>query len=464
MAKARTLFFCLDCGAESVRWEGRCPSCGAWNTLAEAPREARGGGTPRNAELRVGAGLGPARLARPEPLGSPEEGAERVPTGFEVVDRVLGGGLVPGSLLLLGGEPGIGKSTLLLQIAARVHATAGRVLYVSGEESRDQVRLRAERIGQRAVELPFLATADLDQVFGAAEAGADASGAPALLCIDSIQTVSTDEGGAPGGVNQVRACAARAQEFAKRTGTAIVLVGHVTKGGGLAGPRTLEHLVDVVLHFDGRRSAEFRLLRSTKNRFGSAEEVAAFRMTAVGLDPVLDPSGVFLDDRPAGASGSAVAVAMHGSQPILTEIQALTAPARYGSPQRMTTGFPSRRLAILLAVLERRAGVGIGDSDVFLSVVGGARLTDPGADLAVVAALASSHLDRPIGADTALIGEVGLSGEVRGVSRPEARARAAVRAGLDDVVLPGVHRYGLDGLRGARFTDHVRDVVAELSS
>jgi DNA repair protein RadA/Sms len=384
---------------------------------------------------------------------------------------VLGGGLVPGSLLLLGGEPGIGKSTLLLQIAARVQATGRRVLFASGEESRDQVRLRAERIGRGAMALPFLATSDLDDVLEAAGAdastsGADAStcGAPALLCIDSIQTVSTEDGGAHGGVSQVRACAARAQEFAKRTGTSVVLVGHVTKGGGLAGPRTLEHLVDVVLHFDGRRSGEFRLLRSTKNRFGSAEEVAAFRMTASGLEPVADPSALFLEDRPAGASGSAVAVAMHGSQAILTEIQALTAPARYGSPQRMTTGFPSRRLAILLAVLERRAGIGLSDSDVFLSVVGGARLTDPGADLAVLAALASSQLDRPIGAGTALVGEVGLSGEVRGVSRPEARAQAAVRAGLDDVVLPGVHRQALDGIRGVRFADHVREVVTELSS
>jgi len=465
MAKARTLFFCLDCGAESVRWEGRCPSCGAWNTLAEAPVSSDSGRRGGQGRRRSPAGpAGSGEHPRAEPLGAPGDGAERVPSGFEIVDRVLGGGLVPGSLLLLGGEPGIGKSTILLQIAARVQATGRRVLYASGEESRDQVRLRAERIGRGAMALPFLATSNLEDVLEAAEPDASTSGAPALLCIDSIQTLSTDDGGPQGGVSQVRACAARAQEFAKRTGTSVVLVGHVTKGGGLAGPRTLEHVVDVVLHFDGRRSGEFRLLRSTKNRFGSAEEVAAFRMTASGLEPVADPSALFLDDRPADASGSAVAVAMHGSQAILTEIQALTAPARYGSPQRMTTGFPSRRLAILLAVLERRADIGLGDSDVFLSVVGGARLTDPGADLAVVAALASSHLDRPIGAGTALVGEVGLSGELRGVSRPEARAQAAVRAGLGDVVLPGVHRQALAGIRGVRFADHVREVVKELSS
>jgi DNA repair protein RadA/Sms len=242
----------------------------------------------------------------------------------------------------------------------------------------------------------------------------------------------------------------------------VVLVGHVTKDGALAGPRTLEHVVDVVLHFDGRRSAEYRLLRSSKNRFGSAEEVAAFRMTAAGLEAVDDPSGLFLDDRPRGAPGSAVTAAMHGSQPILTEVQALTAPARFGSPQRMTTGFPSRRLAILLAVLERRAGLGLGDADVFLSVVGGTRLTDPGSDAAVIAALASSHLDRPVGLSLALVGEVGLSGELRGVTRPEARVRAARRAGFEDVLVPAVHREALAGVDGVRFADHVRELVAEI--
>lgn len=451
MARARTLFFCLDCGAESVRWEGRCPSCGAWNRMAEAPSDAS---TTKKARSRRTESGG---RSRPEPLGAVTTDTPRRSTGFDVVDRVLGGGLVPGSLVLLGGEPGIGKSTLLLQIAARMRAAGQSVLYASGEESREQVRLRAERVGDGADALPFMASADLDDVLAAAE-----SDTPALLCVDSVQTVSTDAAGVPGGVAQVRACASRVQEYAKRSGAAVVLVGHVTKDGGLAGPRTLEHLVDVVLEFEGRRSADFRLLRTTKNRFGSTEEVAALRMTAAGLEPVADPSGLFLDDRPAGVTGSAVTVAMHGSQPMLTEIQALTAPARFGSPQRRTTGFPSRRLAILLAVLERRAGVPLGESDVFVSVVGGTRLTDPGADLAVIAALTSSHLDRPVGAGTALVGEVGLSGELRGVARPEARVRAATRAGLNDVVLPAVHRDGLSGLEGVRFAEHVRAVVGEL--
>lgn len=450
MAKTRTLFFCLDCGAESLKWEGRCPSCGAWNTMAEAPS---GGGAGRE-RGRPGPA---AERPRPEILGAPNTETSRTTSGFDVVDRVLGGGLVPGSLILLGGEPGIGKSTLLLQIAARMQASGRPVLYASSEESRDQVGLRAARIGGGAADLPFLATSDIEDVLAAA-----AADPPALLCLDSIQTISADGEGTPGGVAQIRACAARAQQFAKRSGTAVVMVGHVTKDGGLAGPRTLEHVVDVVLHFEGRRSAEFRLLRSTKNRFGSADEVAAFRMTSAGLEAVSDPAGLFLEDRPAGASGSAVTVAMHGSQPLLTEIQALTAPARFGSPQRMTTGFPSRRLAILLAVLERRAGIPLGDSDVFLNVVGGARLTDPAADLAVLAALASSHLDRPLGGRVALVGEVGLSGELRGVSRPEARVRAAVRSGLDEVLLPSVHRDALSGVAGTRFAEHVRVVVEEL--
>lgn len=420
--------------------------------MAEAPTD---GSSTKSAGGRRSGESGPVK--RPEPLGAVAAETPRRTTGFTVVDRVLGGGLVPGSLVLLGGEPGIGKSTLLLQVAARMQAGGAPVLYASGEESREQVRLRAERVGDGADALPFMASADLDEVLATAE-----SETPALLCVDSVQTVSTDATGVPGGVAQVRACAARAQEYAKRSGAAVVLVGHVTKDGGLAGPRTLEHLVDVVLEFEGRRSADFRLLRTTKNRFGSTEEVAALRMTAAGLEPVADPSGLFLDDRPADVTGSAVTVAMHGSQPMLTEIQALTAPARFGSPQRRTTGFPARRLAILLAVLERRAGVTLGESDVFVSVVGGTRLTDPGADLAVIAALASSHLDRPVGTGAVLVGEVGLSGELRGVRRPEARVRAATRAGLDDVVLPAVHRDALAGLKGARFVEHVRAIVRGL--
>lgn len=371
-----------------------------------------------------------------------------------VVDRVLGGGFVPGSVVLLGGAPGIGKSTLLLQLAASMRSSGIEVLYASGEESRDQVRLRADRIGGGACELPFLATGRIEEVIRVAE-----DLGPGLLCVDSIQTVSVDGAGAPGGVSQVRESTAHIQAYAKRTGTATVLVGHVTKGGALAGPKTLEHIVDVVLQFEGRRSAEYRFLRSTKNRFGSVDEIAAFRMTESGLDPVDDPSGLFLTDRPEDIGGSAVAVSIHGTQPILTEIQALTSAARFGAPQRMTTGFPPRRLAILLAVLERRGGVPLGNSDVFLNVVGGVRVTDPGTDLAVVGALASAHFDRPIGGSVALVAEVGLGGELRGVVGVESRIRAAKRAGLEEVILPATHRDALGSMAGLRFMAHLKEFV-----
>lgn len=446
MSRVRSLFFCLDCGAESVRWEGRCPSCNAWNTLAEAPSGSSPGSPARRVEAREA-----------EPLGGGGAPPARLGSTLPIVDRVLGGGFVPGSVALLGGEPGIGKSTLLLQLAAGMFEAGVPVLYASGEESRDQVGLRAGRIGGQAAELPFIASDSVEEVLAAAERIA-----PRLLCVDSIQTVSAEGTGAPGGVSQVRESAARIQEFAKRSGAATVLVGHVTKGGALAGPRTLEHLVDVVLHFEGKRAAEYRFLRSSKNRFGSVDELAAFRMTDSGLDAVDDPSGLFLTDRPGDISGSAVAATVHGSQPMLTEIQALTSPARFGSPQRTTTGFPTRRLAILMAVLERRGGVAVADTDVFLSVVGGTRLTDPGADLAVVGALASSVLDRSIASGTVLVGEIGLGGELRAVSGIEARVRAATRAGLTDVVVPEVHRTGLKTLPGVRFMSHVKELVSDL--
>lgn len=449
MSRVRSLFFCLDCGAESVRWEGRCPSCGAWNRLAEAPADA-----PERVGTR------PSRAAvRPQPLGGSDAPPLRLKTGLTLVDRMLGGGFVPGSVSLVGGAPGIGKSTLLLQLAAGMHEAGFKVLYASGEESRDQVRLRADRIGGAARDLPFIASDRIEEVIEVAE-----QERPELLCVDSIQTVAAVGAGAPGGVSQVRESAARIQELAKRSGAATVLVGHVTKGGALAGPRTLEHMVDVVLHFEGRRAAEFRFLRTSKNRFGSVDEIAAFRMTDAGLDPVEDPSGLFLGDRPDDIGGSAVAVSIHGSQPMLTEIQALTAVARFGSPQRMATGFSARRLAILLAVLERRGGVPLDNLDVFLNVVGGGRLTDTGADLAVVGALASSYLDRPLGGSTVLVGEVGLGGELRGVSAAEARVRAAGRAGLDDVVLPALHQASLGTLPGVRFMSHVDELIAWLRS
>ncbi len=391
--------------------------------------------------------------------GAEDEIPARRTIGLGDMDRVLGGGLVPGSILLLGGAPGIGKSTLLLQAAGRAHSAGARVLYVSGEESRQQVALRAGRLGADSAGVRFLSTDRLEEILVAAE-----TEVPDLLCIDSIQTMSSEEvNSAPGTVTQVRACSASLQSFAKSTGAATVLVGHVTKGGALAGPRTLEHLVDVVLHFEGQRSGEYRILRGSKNRFGSVDELAVYRMTGSGLEPVADPTSLFLEDRPESVSGSAIAIPLHGTRPLPAEIQALTVRSRYASPQRIATGFSPRRLNIILAVLGRRAGLDLGDSDVFLSVIGGLRLTDPAADLAVAAALASASSDRPIPAGMAFVAEVGLGGELRAVSHAEARLAAAERAGLDTVVLSGSLKASLGGHSGARFADSVSEALRRVT-
>jgi len=451
-------FVCTACGGESLRWEGRCPACGEWNTLRQAPA----GSGRRSASGRGGdrpPGLGaPGRT--PAPLREAEGGPEdRLALGVGELDRVLGGGAVPGSLVLVGGAPGIGKSTLLLQAAASLTGRGVPCLYVSGEESAAQVRMRAERLGARAAEVPFLAETDVDAIAGAArQAG------PAFLCIDSVQTLRSGRvDTAAGGVAQVRECAAVLQTLAKESGMATFLIGHVTKQGGLAGPRTLEHLVDAVLLFEGQRTLEHRLLRTTKNRFGGTDEMAVFRMTGAGLEGVADPSGLFLADRPSGVSGSAVAVPLQGSRPLLAEVQALTTPGRYGTPQRVVTGLAPRRLSLLLAVLGRRGGPSLGDADVFVNVVGGLRLVDPASDLAVVAALLSAATDRPNPDRLAFVGEVGLGGELRGVPRLEARVREAVRAGMEGVVVPAASAEGLEADVAVHAVQDVRGLVRLLS-
>lgn len=448
MPSVEVRFACTACSRETLRWEGRCPGCGEWNSLVEVRRET--GGTPLRSRT-------PGRAeAAPLPLSAAGDGApERAATGLGELDLVLGGGLVPGSLVLLGGPPGIGKSTLLLQLAARHRAGRGRVLYASGEESAEQVRLRARRLGGGAEAVHFLAETEVERLVAAASRLE-----PTLLCVDSVQTLrSRERSSPPGTVNQVRECAAGLQGWAKAAGTATFLVGHVTKGGSLAGPRTLEHLVDVVLHFEGPSGSAHRILRATKNRFGGVGEVAVFRMTEVGLLPVPDPATAFLEGRRRGASGSAVAVPLEGSRPLLAEVQALSAPSRMASPRRMTTGFPSRRLSMLLAVLERRAGLALGAADVFVNVAGGLRLGDPATDLAVVAALVSAELDRPVPGELAFIGEVGLGGEVRGAAQIERRLREVARGGLAGAVLPPGTAVELDGLP-AREVEHVGEVVA----
>jgi DNA repair protein RadA/Sms len=347
-------------------------------------------------------------------------------TGLAEFDFVLGGGIVPGSMILIGGEPGIGKSTLLLQVAARLEKSGQHTLYVSGEESALQVKLRAERLDDSADNVLMLGETLLETVIATA-----ARLRPSALVVDSIQTVFTaDLESAPGSVGQVRECAARLMRFAKETGTTVFVVGHVTRDGGIAGPKTLEHIVDTVLYFEGEGALDHRVLRAIKNRFGSVDEIGVFRMTASGLDPVANPSELFLGDRMGDASGSAVTALLEGSRPVLIEIQGLAAKAGFGTPQRVATGYDNRRLALLLAVLDKRAGLSFSQLDVFLNVVGGARLQEPTGDLAVATALASSVYDRAIPSSSIFLGEIGLGGEVRPVSQSERRLAEAAKMGM----------------------------------
>ncbi|MBW3631102.1 MAG: DNA repair protein RadA [Gemmatimonadetes bacterium] len=422
MAKTRTRFSCTECGNDTPRWQGQCPACQAWNSLVEevVPKASRrADGLPGVVTRTTGAP--PVRLR--DVRGG--QGA-RWSSGLGEFDFVLGGGIVPGSVVLVGGEPGIGKSTILLQVAAQLEAAEHSTLYVSGEESAMQVKLRADRLGPAAGDVLTYAETELESILARAS-----ELAPAVLLIDSIQTVYTpDLEGAPGNVGQVRECAARLQRFAKETGTAVFLVGHVTKGGGIAGPKTLEHIVDTVLYFEGTGSLDHRVLRATKNRFGGVDEIGVFEMTAVGLVPVANPSALFLSDRSEARSGSSVVATMEGTRPLLVEVQALAARASYGAPQRVTTGFDHKRLALLLAVLEKRAGISFAQLDVFLNVVGGLRIVETAGDAAVAAALASSVYDRPVPPDAVIIGELGLGGELRSVGQLERRLSEAARMGF----------------------------------
>jgi len=428
MARTTTTFFCTECGNETPRWQGQCPACRAWNTLAEepsqrSPREKKG----RTAASQATGDLSPVRL---RDVATTD--ADRIRTGIEEFDFVLGGGIVAGSLTLVGGEPGIGKSTILLQVAARLQARNLDALYVSGEESAAQVRMRADRISEDAASVSFLAETDIDAILTHA-----AKLRPAVLFVDSIQTVHTgDLDGAPGNVSQVRECAARIQRFAKENAIAVFVVGHVTKDGSVAGPRTLEHIVDTVLYFEGTSTLDHRILRATRNRFGSVDEIGVFRMRSDGLEAVTNPSELFLSERSEASSGSAVAPTLEGSRPLLVEVQALCTKTSYGAPQRVATGFDRQRLALLLAVLEKRAGVPFGQLDVFLNIAGGVRVTETAVDLAVAAALLSSALDRDVPAEATFVGELGLGGELRGVSQLERRLAEAARMGFTRAFVP----------------------------
>ncbi len=431
MSKGKSVFRCTECGADQPKWGGRCDSCGAWNSLVEEAVGRLSGSAVRGAPT----GQPPIRLTDLK-----QSAIARWKTGLAEFDFVLGGGIVPGSVTLVGGEPGIGKSTLLMQCAARLESQGVSTLYVSGEESPDQLRLRADRLEEDAGNIHVLGETRLEAILHHATQLRSS-----VVLLDSVQTTYTEElEGAPGNVGQVRECAARLMRFAKESGggPAVLLVGHVTKGGGIAGPKTLEHIVDTVLYFEGETTLDHRILRAVKNRFGSVDEIGVFRMTGTGLEPVANPAAAFLAGRTTGASGSAVTALMEGTRPMLVEIQALASKAGFGTPQRVATGLDHRRLALLLAVLERRGGLPFGSLDVFVNVTGGVRLVEPSTDLAVLAALVSTVHDRPVPADALFLGEVGLGGEIRPVAGVERRLAEAARQGFRRAFLSARSRGG----------------------
>ena len=425
MAKPVARFVCQSCGAVTSKWAGRCETCGEWNTIAEEPEQARPG-LPAKAARSTHLAL--------ESLTGTVEPPPRLRTSIEELDRVLGGGLVAASAVLVGGDPGIGKSTLLLQAAAALARTGARVLYISGEESADQIRLRARRLGLDSAPLSLATTINVRDIVGVLEAERDL----ALVVIDSIQTMWLDSvESAPGTVTQVRAAGFELIRQAKTRGFCLVLVGHVTKDGALAGPRVLEHMVDAVLHFEGDRGHQFRILRAAKNRFGATDEIGVFEMTGHGLAEVANPSALFLAERRGHIAGSAVFAGLEGSRPVLLEIQVLLAAnAGGGAPRRQVVGWDGNRLSMLLAVLDARCGLRLSSSDVYLNVAGGLRITEPAADLAVAAALASAATGQPTHAGAVYFGEVGLSGEVRQVAQSDARLKEAQKLGFERAVLP----------------------------
>jgi DNA repair protein RadA/Sms len=427
MAKRKTKFMCQECGYESPKWMGKCPGCGAWNKMTEEVEKtsARKGAFAHTEKSAI--------ASKPTPITAVETVNEpRIYTESRELNRVLGGGIVKGSLVLIGGDPGIGKSTLLLQVSSQLAAKKHSVLYISGEESLRQTKLRADRLGVMSDHLLVYAETDLEDISRTIE-----EINPDFVIIDSIQTVFHPEvTSAPGSVSQVRECTAELMRIAKTKGIAIFIVGHVTKEGSIAGPRLLEHMVDTVLYFEGERHHTYRILRAVKNRFGSTNEMGIFEMKESGLTEVLNPSEIFLEERSQGASGSTVCASMEGTRPVLVEIQALISPTSFGNPRRMATGIDHNRVPLLMAVLEKRVGMLLQNQDAYLKVAGGVKLDEPAIDLAIAISIASSFRDQPTRPTDCIIGEVGLTGEVRRVSRIEQRVQEAVKLGFERIILP----------------------------
>ena len=435
--KNKSIYVCQKCGYQTQKWLGRCPECGQWSSIVEEIVEA------------VSKQRRSSRAHKPESINAISLVPEmRLKTGLGEFDRTLGGGLVPGSLVLIGGDPGIGKSTLVLQVLARLSNKNCRGLYLSGEESLQQIKLRAERLSLDSDDLYVITGTCVEDILEELK-----SLKPDLLAVDSIQTIYTDAlASAPGSVGQVREVAMRLMTFAKETGTPVFLIGHVTKDGAIAGPKVLEHLVDTVLYFEGDRGHVFRILRSVKNRFGSTNEIGVFEMKDSGLEEVDNPSRIFLEERSQDVSGSVVIPCLEGTRPLLVEIQALVGPSPLGVPRRTAVGVDHNRISLLVAVLGKRVGMELGDQDIFVNVAGGLRVDEPAADLGIVSAMMSSFLDRSVRKDTVLFGEVGLGGEIRGVSQPDLRIREAKKLGFSHCILSRTNLEGLIPLKGMKLS------------
>jgi DNA repair protein RadA/Sms len=443
MAKApTTIYVCQSCGNQSRKWLGKCPDCGSWNSFVE--ERARVAAKKEGAAMRGGFQMREVKPVAYSEIESQDDA--RVSSGIAEFDRVLGGGVVPGSLVLIGGDPGIGKSTLLAQAADKLSGQGLTVLYVSGEESERQIKMRGERLGLEAANLFLLPETNLENIFGEIERMR-----PDIIIVDSIQTVfSSGIESAPGSVSQVREVAGQFLMLAKNRGIPVFLIGHVTKEGSIAGPKALEHIVDTVLYFEGERHHNHRIVRATKNRFGAANEVGVFEMTGAGLVAVANPSEMFLQERPIGVAGSVVTACMEGTRPVLVEIQALVSGSKYGTGRRMTQGVDQNRVALLIAMLEKRVGFHLMGDDVFVNIAGGLEIDEPAADLGVVIAIASSFKNVPVDALTAVFGEVGLTGEVRGAMQAQGRAREAQTLGFKKIIMPASNTTGLERLLGTR--------------